>query len=58
MRVVVIINPISGTHGHPEIACSRAELAKDLLSSTGIEHEVRITERPGHAYELCGCRGS
>lgn len=52
MRVIVIINPISGTHGHPEVARRRAELAKDLLSSTGIEHEVRITERPGHAYEL------
>lgn len=52
MGVVVIINPISGTYGHPEVARSRAELAKDLLSSTGIEHEVRITEHPGHAYEL------
>jgi len=53
MRVTVIINPTSGTRGrHPEVARRRAQLAKDLFSSMGVEHEVLITERAGHAYEL------
>jgi len=52
MRVVAIINPISGARGSPEIARHRAELAKALLSSAGVAYEVRITERAGHAYEL------
>jgi diacylglycerol kinase family enzyme len=53
MRVTVIINPTSGTHGrHPEVVRRRAQLTKDLLSSIGVEHEVLITERAGHAYEL------
>jgi diacylglycerol kinase (ATP) len=52
MRVVVIINPISGTHGRPEVTRRRTQLARDLLASARIEHEVMITERAGHAYEL------
>jgi len=53
MHVTVIINPTSGTRGrHPEVARRRAQLAKDLFSSMGVEHEVLITERAGHAYEL------
>ena len=52
MRVVVILNPISGTRGNPEVVRRRAQLAKDLFSTTGIEHEIRITEGAGHAYEL------
>ena len=48
MRVTVIITPTPGTRGrHPEVAHRRAQLAKDLFSSTGVEHEVLITERPG-----------
>jgi len=52
MRVVVIINPTSGTQGRPEVARRRAQLATTLLSSAGVEHEVLITERAGHAYDL------
>ena len=52
MRVAVIINPISGTHGHPETVRRRTQLAHDLLSSAGIEHQVFITERAGHAHEI------
>lgn len=52
MRVTVIINPISGTQSRPQVARQRAQLATTLLSSAGIAHEVLITERAGHAYDL------
>jgi YegS/Rv2252/BmrU family lipid kinase len=52
MRVTVIINPISGRQGRPETARCRAALARQVLSTAAIEHEVKITERPGHAYLL------
>ncbi|MSQ47064.1 MAG: diacylglycerol kinase family lipid kinase [Deltaproteobacteria bacterium] len=52
MRVVVIINPISGRQGRPETARHRAALAQQVLSAAAIVPEVKISERPGHAYEL------
>ena len=52
MRVTVIINPISGRQGRPETARRRAALAQQVLSAAAIKHEVKITERPGHAYTL------
>jgi YegS/Rv2252/BmrU family lipid kinase len=52
MRVLAIINPISGTRGSPEAVRYRVQLAKNLLSSAGASYDVRLTERRGHAYEL------
>jgi YegS/Rv2252/BmrU family lipid kinase len=52
MRVAVIINPISGARGHPEVARRRVQLATKLLSAAHHAHEVHVTERGGHAYEL------
>ena len=52
MRVAVIINPVSGAHGHPEAARQCAQLATKLLSAAHHAHEVHVTERGGHAYEL------
>jgi YegS/Rv2252/BmrU family lipid kinase len=52
MHVTVIINPISGRQGRPETARHRAALAQQVLSAAAIPHEVKITERQGHAYEL------
>lgn len=52
MHVAVIINPISGARGHPEVARRRVKLATGVLAAEGIEHEVHITERAGQAYEL------
>ncbi|MGE0825692.1 MAG: diacylglycerol kinase family protein [Candidatus Binatia bacterium] len=52
MRVVVIINPISGAYGRPAVAQQRALLATNFLSAAGVAHEVHITECPGHAYKL------
>jgi YegS/Rv2252/BmrU family lipid kinase len=50
--VAVIINPISGTGGRLDAARQRAALAAAFLSNRGIEPEVVLTERPGHATEL------
>jgi diacylglycerol kinase (ATP) len=52
MHVTVIINPISGQQGRPGTARHRATLAQQVLSAAAVPHEVKITERPGHAYEL------
>jgi diacylglycerol kinase (ATP) len=52
VRVAVIINPISGTGGRPEIARGRAELAASIAEARGIDAEILVTERPGHAREL------
>jgi YegS/Rv2252/BmrU family lipid kinase len=52
MRVAVIINPVSGAHGHPDVARQRVRLATELLSAAQREYEVHVTERSGHAYEL------
>lgn len=50
--VAVIINPISGTGGRLDVARRRAEHAAGLLVARGMEPEVFLTERPGHAREL------
>jgi YegS/Rv2252/BmrU family lipid kinase len=51
-RAAVIINPISGTGRRPDEARRRAELAASLLDARGIDAEVFVTERGGHAREL------
>ena len=50
--VAVIINPISGAGRRPEVARQRAELATAFLHSRGVQGEVFVTERGGHAREL------
>ena len=50
--VVVIINPISGTGGRVGIARARAEQAAALIAARGLDAEVLLTERAGHAREL------
>jgi diacylglycerol kinase (ATP) len=50
--VAIIINPISGTGGRLDVARARAEKAAALLLAHGIEPEVFLTERIGHAREL------
>jgi diacylglycerol kinase (ATP) len=51
-RVAVIINPISGTGGRPDAARQRAEQAAALLLARGVDAEIFVTERGGHAREL------
>jgi YegS/Rv2252/BmrU family lipid kinase len=50
--IAVIINPISGTGGRIEVARERAERAAALIAGRGLDAEVFMTERPGHAREL------
>ena len=51
-RTAVIINPISGTGGRPDVARQRAEQAASLLASRGVSAEILVTERGGHARDL------
>jgi diacylglycerol kinase (ATP) len=50
--VAVIINPISGAGRRPDVARQRAELATAFLHRHGVDGEVFVTERGGHAREL------
>ena len=53
VSIAVIINPISGTGGHIEVARARSAQAAALLASRGGDaSNVFITERPGHARDL------
>jgi YegS/Rv2252/BmrU family lipid kinase len=51
-RVVVVVNPISGTGGRGDVARRRAELASSHIANRGFGVDVHVTERPGHAREL------
>jgi diacylglycerol kinase (ATP) len=51
-KAIVIINPISGTGGRPEVARQRIELASAILKARGQEAGVFVTEHAGHAAEL------
>jgi len=48
-RVVVIVNPISGTGGRPERARRRIASAEAALKSHHTDGRVLVTERSGHA---------
>ena len=52
MRVAVIVNPAAGSTPSLEHARRRATLAASVLSQAGVDGEVMLTERPGHACEL------
>lgn len=51
-QIAVIINPIAGTGGRRDAARERAERAASLVSERGLDAQVLVTERPGHAREL------
>jgi YegS/Rv2252/BmrU family lipid kinase len=51
MRAAVIINPTSGSSSHPPVE-RRVALAARVLRAAGVDHEVLVSERPGHAREL------
>ena len=50
--ITIVVNPISGTGGRPEIARQRAEAAAQWTSARGIDAQIFVTERPGHARDL------
>ena len=51
-RVAVIVNPISGTGGRPELARRRIAEAEAALAARGADGRVLATERPGHGAVL------
>ena len=51
-HVAVIINPIAGADGRRDVARERAERAASLVAGRGLDAQVLVTERPGHAREL------
>jgi len=50
--IAVIINPISGTGGRMDVARERAERAAALIAGRGLDAQVFMTARAGHAREL------
>ena len=52
MRVVAIINPISGAGMDPSAATRRATLIRDELTKRDLKPSIEITARGGHAREL------
>jgi diacylglycerol kinase (ATP) len=52
VRVVAIINPISGAGMDPSAATRRAALIRDELTKRDLKPSIEITRRGGHAREL------
>jgi diacylglycerol kinase (ATP) len=52
VRIALILNPVAGVRGTLERARRRAERAYELLVAAGVEPEILITQRVGHAREL------
>jgi YegS/Rv2252/BmrU family lipid kinase len=50
--LAIVINPISGTGGRIDVARERAERAAMLVAARGVDAEIFVTDRPGHAREL------
>ena len=51
-RVVVIVNPISGTGGRPALARQRIASAEAALKAHRVDGRVAVTEGAGHASQL------
>ena len=52
MRIVAIVNPVSGAGLHPDAARRRVELIRAELSERDLSGSIHLTERAGHAREL------
>jgi YegS/Rv2252/BmrU family lipid kinase len=52
MRIVAIVNPVSGAGLHPDAARRRVALIHDELKERKLSASIHLTERPGHAREL------
>jgi diacylglycerol kinase (ATP) len=53
MRVGIIINPVSGRHGHSvDTGPRRIDLARRLAAAAGVEADASLTHAGGHAVEL------
>jgi diacylglycerol kinase (ATP) len=52
MRIVAIVNPVSGAGLHPHAARRRGEMIRDELNRRDLSASIYVTERSGHAREL------
>jgi diacylglycerol kinase (ATP) len=52
MRIVAIVNPVSGAGMEPHAARRRVELIRDELERRDLSASIHVTERSGHAREL------
>jgi YegS/Rv2252/BmrU family lipid kinase len=52
LSITVIVNPISGTGGRPEVARARVEQARTLLAAHGVAGTVVMTEASGHGHAV------
>jgi diacylglycerol kinase (ATP) len=52
VTLAIIINPISGTGGRPEVARARVEIAASIVDARQLDAEILVTERAGHARDL------
>ncbi len=52
MRVVAIVNPVSGAGMDSTSAIRRVEMIRRELKQRGLDAEITLTERAGHAGEL------
>lgn len=50
--IAVIINPIAGAGGRVEIGRARVEQAAALIAARGLDAQMFLTERAGHARDL------
>lgn len=52
MRVFAIVNPISGARADPTVATRRVAALRAAAGRRGLDVEILLTERAGHAREL------
>ena len=52
MRIVAIVNPVSGAGMNPHAATRRIAMIRDDLARRQLEASIHLTERAGHAREL------
>jgi YegS/Rv2252/BmrU family lipid kinase len=52
MRIVSIVNPVSGAGMDPGVAARRVQMIRDGLERRGLRSDIRLTERAGHAREM------
>jgi YegS/Rv2252/BmrU family lipid kinase len=52
MRIVAIVNPMSGAGMDPSVASGRVAMIRDELARRRLDGSVHLTERAGHAREM------
>ena len=48
-KIAIVINPVSGTGGRPEVARQRVAVAEQVVKTRGLAADIFLTEYAGHA---------